>query len=263
MKFFIRKVIKYFSLIIGIPIGFFINARDEILILMYHRVNDSIEKELSVEKDCFRWHMDNLKRKGYRIITMDQVYEMVVSNEVRGKNIVLTFDDGYEDFYHTAYPVLKQKGFPSTVYLVPGFVGTGKVFWWDEDIGESRLLDWDQICEISGSGMVTLGSHTVNHTDINRLGFDEIVYEIKTSKEMIEKRTGKEVVHFSYPRGIYSKSAEEVVRQTYKTGVLVHSGEKIRKNFDPAFLSRIKRIPVLLSCDNVTLLIILIKCHYG
>src|SRR5690554_5927907 len=118
---------------------------------MYHRVNDVVEKELSVKRSHFTWQMRYLKQKKYSIISMDQAYGMLRSNKLKGRHIVLSFDDGYRDYYQEACPILNEYQFPSILYLVPGYIHSDKVFWWDQDVGESELLSWERLKECSSN----------------------------------------------------------------------------------------------------------------
>src|SRR5690554_2452601 len=100
----------------------FIDRKDGIIILMYHRVNDGVRKELSVKRKDFLWHMNYLKKNNYSVISMGEAYERIRNNDITGKHIVLTFDDGYRDFYRDAFPIIKDHGFPSILYIVPGYI---------------------------------------------------------------------------------------------------------------------------------------------
>ena len=105
LKLSIRRVIKYLLLPIGIIYCKLIrNIEKEVLILMYHRVNDNVFSELTINVDDFKWQMEYLKSHGYKVISMDDAYNMLISKNIDGRYMVLSFDDGYEDFYLNAYP---------------------------------------------------------------------------------------------------------------------------------------------------------------
>ena len=70
--------------------------------------------------------MNYLDKMGYKVITMDDVYAMITQNAIKGKHVVISFDDGYLDYYTNAYPILKKYNFPSTLYLCPVYIGTDK-----------------------------------------------------------------------------------------------------------------------------------------
>jgi peptidoglycan/xylan/chitin deacetylase (PgdA/CDA1 family) len=244
MRFIILKIVKFLLVPFGIIFTATMPMEENIIILMYHRVNDEIRKELSVSKDNFIWQMNYLKLKGYSVISMDEAYRIMTSGFCGGKYIVLTFDDGYEDYYQYAYPILKLHNYPSTVYIVPGFIETNKIFWWDQDLGESRLMSWKQIIELNNNGLVIIGSHTMNHIDMNTLNSEELETEIVQSQKIISERIKNTVNHFSYPRGIYTIAGVELIRHIYKTAVLMSNGIKIKGRVKYEQLYKLKRIPV-------------------
>ena len=244
MKLLIIKIIKVLFIPFGLIYQDLWGEKDEIVLLMYHRVNDEIKKELSVREDDFKRQMAYLKKKNYKVISMDDAVRMIRNKDITGKNMVLTFDDGYEDFYTSAAPVLRHYGYSSTVYIVPGYVETSIAFPWDQDVGESRLMNWKQIIELNKSGLVDFGSHTQNHYDLNKLDRKDVEYELSVSKQMIEDKLGCEVKHFAYPRGIYAPSCDQIMQDLYDTGVLIFDGNAITNAIGTDSLMSLKRIPV-------------------
>lgn len=240
MKHLLIKLVKYLM----IPFGFLYSLVKPcgILILMYHRVNDDIKKELSVTVSDFRWQMEYLNKHGYRVITLDEALGRYAASRKK-KYVVLTFDDGYEDFYKNAYPVLLEYGYPAVLYVVPGYIETCGVFSWDQDIGESRLMDWNQIATIKDSALIQIGSHTLTHADLDALNEEETRRELGQSRELLEEKLGQKVSHFAYPRGIMTLCAVETARGLYKTAVSIFEGDSIGspKGFDPM---KVRRAPV-------------------
>lgn len=153
--------------------------------------------------------------------------------------VALTFDDGYEDTYTTAYPRLKEFGVPFTLYLATESIETGVPL----GIQAARPLTWDQVGEMVGSGLLTLGSHTHRHVDLRSLPRDEIETELNTSDELIEVRLGVRPHHFAYPWGYWSEAGESAVRERYRSAVLGGS-PKPTPSPDPL---RLHRYPVQLS----------------
>jgi peptidoglycan/xylan/chitin deacetylase (PgdA/CDA1 family) len=238
------KIIRYIIAFFGIPYTFLKKRESEIVILMYHRVNDNVDHAIAVKKDNFLWQMDYLNRKNYKVISMNEAYNKISSNSIDGKFIVLTFDDGYEDYYCDAFPILEKYNFPSILYLVPGYVESGKVFWWDEKLGESRLMNWEQLQNLSKSNLIEFGSHTLNHKDLNCLDDKTLKFEMESSKKILEEKLKREIIHFSYPRETYSKEAEKLTGEIYKTGVLIYKGKDVNNKLSSKDLLRLRRIPV-------------------
>ena len=239
------KIFKYMIIPLGI-VNAFIKGRSNINILMYHRVNDAVFKELSVTYSNFIWQMEYLHMKGYKVISLDEAIQLksVSLRNRKDKYIVLTFDDGYEDYYTYAFPVLSKYGFPSISYLVPGYIQTNKVYWWDNDLGESRLMDWVQIDELKNSGIVQFGSHSMSHPDFNQLNKDEIKKELSLSQKILEEKLSLNVRHFSYPRGIVTQYSRNMVKIMYNTAVSIYDGYEITHDCKDDYLTQLKRIPV-------------------
>ena len=80
---------------------------------------------------------------------------------------MLTFDDGFEDVYHNAFPLMKERGLPFTLYLTTNPIETGEPL--DPRYPEAKPLTWDQINEMAGTGLVTIGAHTHTHPDLQNL----------------------------------------------------------------------------------------------
>jgi len=63
------------------------------------------------------------------------------------------------------------------------------------------VMDWEQIKELANDSKVTIGSHSVNHYDLNRLTDAEILFELNESRRIIESKISRKVEHFAYPFG--------------------------------------------------------------
>ena len=117
------------------------------------------------------------------------------------KTAAITFDDGYENVYTEAFPILKKYNFKATVFLITS-------------PAEGHITD-EEIKEMTDSGLVMFGSHTDTHRDLTKLTPEEIRSELEASKSKIEKLTGKTVTTLSYP---YGASDETVVSAAKKLG---------------------------------------------
>lgn len=238
--------------VVMVPIGAIASCfrkKSPVVILMYHRVNDQVRKEISISKEAFRWQMKYLARKGYKVISLDQAIGLVRENTdpvSRGsrkrqleKYVVLTFDDGYQDYYENATPILMAYSYPSIVYLVPGRIESGEVFWWDRDLGKSELMGWEEVLDLRRNPLVTFGSHTMTHADLDRLDAAKIEKELKESKEVLEKRLSLPIRHFAYPRGIVTPMAKELASRYYDSALSIFDGKNL-----PTCLMQMKRLPV-------------------
>jgi peptidoglycan/xylan/chitin deacetylase (PgdA/CDA1 family) len=173
-------------------------------VLMYHCIDKEIvngkENELKVTPEDFRAQMNYLKANGYTTLTLDEAYKFFQSNEgVPEKSVVLTFDDGYEDNYVNAFPVLKEMGFKATVFVVTDYV---------DKIG--LYMTSSQLKELDANGF-QVESHTANHERLNELAYEQQLSTLKTSKEFLEKLLNRPVNYFAYPEGKFNASAKKAV----------------------------------------------------
>lgn len=226
-------------------------SRPMIKVLLYHRVQDQVQKEIAVTHRNFRWQMEYLLRKGYQVIPLEEALHLKPDgpphSEKCQRYAVLTFDDGYQDFYTDVFPILQQYEFPAALYLVSGYVGTSKVFWWDQDLGKSDLMDWKQVKQIAASGLITIGSHTTHHPDLDTIGQRELQRQLKRSQMTLEEQLKVPVRHFSYPRGIVTDEARAVAKSLYDSAVSIFDGydlsERVSDKRDDV-IYQIKRLPV-------------------
>jgi peptidoglycan/xylan/chitin deacetylase (PgdA/CDA1 family) len=123
--------------------------------------------------------------------------------------VMLTFDDGYEDFAEHAHPLLRQYGFDATVFLVSERVGRTNE--WDRGYGETLpLMDWDTIRTLDGQG-VEFGGHSASHPMLTALGLDEVVGEASRCRAELVERLGHLVRPFAYPYGDFDDAVARTV----------------------------------------------------
>jgi peptidoglycan/xylan/chitin deacetylase (PgdA/CDA1 family) len=167
-------------------------------ILTYHyiRVNpvssDRMGFALSVTPTDFAAQMEWLAGDGYHPITTEDLYAFLSgARGLPSKPVVLSFDDGYADFYTTALPILRSHGFKAVAYIVSGFVG------WP------GYMTRDQIREADRSG-IEIGSHTVSHPNLARMSLDSVRAQLAGSKLYLEELIGHPVTSFCYPSGKFT-----------------------------------------------------------
>ncbi len=196
-------------------------------ILTYHSI-DTSGSVVSVAPRGLAEHMAVLATLGFRGISLqDAVAHRDTTGSWPERCAVLTFDDGYANFYEEAFGVLRAHGFGATVFLVTGHVG-GQNDWAPPPplLGTRRLLSWEQVKTLAAAG-VEIGTHTRTHADLRRLSAAQTEDEIVTSRLDIENRLGKPVVSFAYPFGNVSPAAREIVRREFRascTTVLQRAG---------------------------------------
>ena len=219
--------------------GIIIYARAQYVVpvIMYHKVDgDSSHSRLSVSPESFERQMRFLKRRKYNVVKLEDFAKMIRENQFPAKTIAITFDDGYENNYTNAYPVLKALGLNATIFIIPAMVGT------------EGYMTWPQILEMSESRVITIGSHSMTHPWLPDQPEQKMDSEIRDSKRAIESHLNKEVSVFSYPLGGFNKNVrEKVIKAGYKIAVATNPGKKYPKHD----LFAMKRLRISNTSDNL------------
>ncbi len=176
-------------------------------ILTYHYIGnnpnpkDKARDALSVSPDKFEAQMDYLSKSGFTPISLDTLYAIFNKQAVApARPIVLTFDDGYMDFYTTAFPILRRFNFHAVEFIPTGL------------IGGSYYMNWSQIKEIQSSGLVTFEAHTVNHVNLSSLSYNNALKQMLDSKNVLAVQTGYPVNFIAYPYGANNSSVQAAAR---------------------------------------------------
>jgi peptidoglycan/xylan/chitin deacetylase (PgdA/CDA1 family) len=192
-----RMATLYFSFPLKRLIGR--TGADRVPILMYHSVSDNLfgkkhpYYQINTSPHIFARQMKWLHEAGYHTLNLGKLRDAFENGGVPPKTVVITFDDGYEDFYTDAFPSLRRYGYTATVFLA-----TGRIQDTPARIEGADYLTWHEVGELHREG-VEFGSHTVSHPDLRSLGPEEIDYELCFSRDTIEDHLGAPVRSFAYP----------------------------------------------------------------
>ena len=104
----------------------------------------------------------------------------------------VSFDDGDITNYQYAYPLLKEFGLKAYFFILAGRVGN------------EGYMNWRQISELNSAGMI-IGSHGMSHRILTELNDEELDYELKESKKILEENLNKQAEYLSIPRGFYNQ----------------------------------------------------------
>lgn len=185
--------------------GIFLNKA---VILMYHSVGNN-GVFFTVDASEFQKQMDYLSENGYSVISLSElIKDLNNGTKVPKKCAVLTFDDGYQDNYENAFPILRKHGFPATIFVATGFIGKTMNNSYNEPL---PMLTWDQIKEMHGSGIIEFEPHTASHKKLPGLSREEAVWEVGESKRRIEEQLKKKCRVFAYPYGSYEKRIQNIL----------------------------------------------------
>jgi len=203
-------------------------------VLMYHRIDtvlsahDPITVGLTVMAPAFEAQLRFLQQHGFRSITLDDMWTgMIRHGSASGREVVLTFDDGYEDNYTVAFPLLRRYGFTGTFFVVTSTVGT------------SDHLTVAQITEMAAVGMA-FGSHGQHHVDFSALPPSIARRELENSKRLIGGWAGDPVTFFAYPSGRYSESVERSLSDLGYRGAVTEIPGFVTATSRPYELERVR-----------------------
>ncbi len=219
-----------------IPDSLFKLVGSPVPVLMFHSVCipcSKPEREWYIGPEQFLRFIAWLAEWGYQSLTP---MEWVAGKKLP-RHVILTFDDGYDDFYTEAFPVLERFGLSATVFVVVDRIGKSNN--WDHKLGyrSRRLLTLQEIRELHRHG-VAFGSHSLTHPFLTLLSDEDLRCEVSDSKSRLEDLLGSEVTCFAYPGGRVDPRVRAAVADAgYKTAMSVRHGLNFSE--DPLWMKRI------------------------
>lgn len=204
-------------------------------VLIYHRVGGGSGDERDTPTAAFVVQLDILAR--HEVVSLDVALDRLDAGD-RRPSVVLTFDDGFADVYENAWPLLRERGLPFTLYLTTSFVGT--TMHWEEStaMAPGPALSWDQLTEMASSGLCTVGNHTHTHTRPNQL----TPAEVDQCSDAIEAHLGASTRprHFAYTWGVEVPWMRQALRVRFRSAATGRLGRNL-PGYDPLAL---RRVPV-------------------
>ncbi len=202
-----------------------INKSATIAILGYHDVRERGGSPMLIAGSKFRQQMQAIKDSQIPVIPLADVMAWKRGEKnIPPESIVITFDDGWEGVYEQAYPVLKEFGFPFTVYLYKKYVNIG-----------GRSMSWDQIREMMLHGC-EIGSHSVSHESLKKkpkAGMSDADYqawvlaELKDSRDFLEQNLKIKITSFAYPYGVFDDEVMNTGLQIGYESLVTVNGQKV------------------------------------
>ena len=167
-------------------------------VLVYHKFSKHASDRMTVREDAFEEQMAFLKRNGYRVIRLDDLFEFLKEKRsLPRKSVVITFDDGWRSMYDIAYPVLKRYGYPATLFISTDLIQP-----------TSTTLDWGKIREMTRNG-IDVQCHSKTHRSLGKFEngesfqayFESVRMELVESSKVIKRQLGTDVKYLAYPFG--------------------------------------------------------------
>ena len=178
----------------------------DISILLYHSIAPFELSGVWVPKMRFEKQIRWLFENQFKCIKPEDLFD---ENHFPN-SVLITFDDGYDNFHENGLPVLLKYGFTATIFVVSHYAG--KMNTWDAGITRRTHMGWEKLREFSRLGF-EIASHTHTHPDLTKISGEKIQKELEFSKKMIEDKIGKPVKFLSYPFGRHSKLVRDCAKE--------------------------------------------------
>jgi peptidoglycan/xylan/chitin deacetylase (PgdA/CDA1 family) len=205
-----------------------------VTVLIYHRVGGGSGSEVDLDLDTFHAQLEHL-RDHHTVVSLDAAVAVLTSSSAQAGStdsaVVLTFDDGTDDFCDHVVPALAEYQLPATLYAATHFIDSGETFPWG-----APPASWAGLADAASTGLVTIGSHTHTHVLLDRADAGKsadpadptspsmIGDELDRSIELIGEHIGSPPAHFAYPKALPgSEAAEAEVRRRFTTAALARS----------------------------------------
>jgi peptidoglycan/xylan/chitin deacetylase (PgdA/CDA1 family) len=207
-----------FSFFAGIPV------------LNYHQINNKAHNALTLSSQEFEAQMAYLHEHNYTTISPDQLVDYLQYGKSLPPNpILITFDDGYEDNYRVAYPILQKYNFTATIFLITDFVSSN-----------NRYLTWNQVKEMKENGF-SFASHTVSHISLTNASDQELQSQLTKSREAMEWHLEQKIEYLAYPCGYYDQRVIKMAKQAgYRAAFTINLG----RDTTTCGLFSLNRIPI-------------------
>ena len=189
------------------------NVKNSAVIFMYHKFDVSKYPSTNITLKQFEEHLQEFSHSKYNVKSLDYIIDTIVNNgDLPDNTIGLSVDDADRSFLTKAWPLLKKKGFPVTLFVTTN------------TINNKNYLNWDEIRQLKNEG-VTIGAHSHNHQHMSDLNIDELNNAIETSNKVFLKEIGEIPDLFAYPYGEANKKMIELLKDyKFKVAFGQHSG---------------------------------------
>lgn len=188
------------------------NVTASVPIFMYHFILDDYGNNSDIENflkpETLDEQLKYITENGYQTIFINEIEKLYNYT----KPVALTFDDCFVYFYNNAFPLFKKYNQKATLNIIENYIN-----------GENYLTD-SQIREMIDSGLISIESHTLTHSDLTTLSNEKQREEILKSKENLENRYNIQLNTICYPYGRYNNTSVNIAKEKYKYGLNMTGG---------------------------------------
>lgn len=197
----IKYPLMFFILIMGGVMPSY--ASNEATIIMYHRFGESNLPSTNIQLDVFDEHLQTIDDEGWIVLPLAEIVSRLKSGEaLPDKALAITVDDAFTSVYTEAFPRLKERGYPFTLFIATEAI----------DMGRKGYASWDQIREMQSAG-VEIGSQSHTHPHMHRLSNDAVREEITISNARFLEELGEKPNFFAYPYGEYTPEVRDIIEE--------------------------------------------------
>jgi peptidoglycan/xylan/chitin deacetylase (PgdA/CDA1 family) len=212
-------------------------AQVQVPILLYHRFGPTVADSMTITNKNFEDHLRYLKENGYKVIPLRQLVDYVRGKgpEPAPKSVVICADDGHKTVYSDMLPLVKKYNIPVTLFIYPSCISNAKY-----------AMTWDQLRSLQATGLFEVQSHTYYHPDFRkekkRLSATEyakfVDYQLKKSKEKLEKQMGRPIEYLAWPFGISGDELFDSARKAGYVATFTIVARPAKKGDDPMRMPR-------------------------
>jgi len=235
---FIAEYNEIESLIPGQPViiplkpdkkgGLTLQGYQTVPVLSYHGLSPVESNKMTISQAMFEQQMGLLKEKGYRVISMDQLFDFLeFKASIPPKSVVITIDDGWLSAYEIAFPILKKYGYPATLFVYTDILGSSP-----------KALSWNLLQEMAAQG-IDVQCHTKSHRNLTlpekeesfKGYFHNLERELSGCKETIQRKLNLGVKYLAYPYGDTTPLVIELAKKLGYRGAFT-----IKRGGNPFFI---------------------------
>lgn len=214
-------------------------------ILTYHHVgkipDSHPQSSLFVSPEEFRRQMAFLRKNGFTVVSLDDIRAGLTGEKILSpRSVAITFDDGFEDNYLNAFPIIREYGYPATIFVIAGKIRNEKDAFASK--GSDHYLSLTQLKEMRKAG-ITIGSHGMTHRRLAIIPPEEAKHEILDSRRKLEQLLDGPVYWLCYPYGSFNKKVISYVREAGYLGSLSVIRDNQVKAWQLYFLPRVMVMP--------------------